>query len=465
MLTERDDMTRGRGVGIVLLCIVLWSPSGAQAQDPQPEGPPPPPITSRRPYRALFGDARAEPELTRGVDFTGSVSRVYDENLLAELVGVSPGTAFGPSGAYTNFVGDLRFVRRGSRLQVAGTGGVNARYYGNLADFTSSDYHVGFGLSAGVSPLTTVAVSQALSNSPIFLLGLFATGEPPLLGEPRPPATDYAVTNDRAVSANSSVEVERRLSARALVSATGGYRRSHYLAAGPNGSDFSSVDGGGLYRYRIREDSDLQFGYTYRRARYPGAGPVITGPQPDEHVVLAGLGFHPMSSESRRTVLNFQVGTSLVHLPVTTSTFSTGWQVRVIGDASVVHQLGPTWQLVGAFERSTAFVEGLSAPVFTDAYSISTNGYINDRTDLLASLAYSNGEPSLVSVALSTFSTTTATARVRVALSSRWAFTSEYLFYSYDFGQIPQLVPGLSPLVKRNSVRAGLALWVPLHRP
>ena len=313
-------MTRGR-VGIVLLCIVLWSPSGVQAQDPQPEGPPPPPITSRRPFRALFGDARAEPELTRGVDFTGSVSRVYDQNLLAELVGVSPGTAFGPSGTYTNLVGDLRFVRRGSRLQVAGTGGVNARYYGNLADFTASDYHVGFGLSARMTPLTTVEVSQALSNSPIFLLGLFATGEPPLLGDARPPATDYAVTNDRAVSGATSVEVERRLSERALVSATGGYRRSHYLAAGPNGSDFFSVDGGGLYRYRIREDSDLQFGYTYRRAGYPGAGPVITGPQPDEHVVLAGLGFHPMSSESRRTVLNFQVGTSLVHLPFATSAF------------------------------------------------------------------------------------------------------------------------------------------------
>ena len=68
-------------------------------------------------------------------------------------------------------------------------------------------------------------------------------------------------------------------------------------------------------------------------------------------------------------------------------------------------------------------------------------------------------------VALPTFSTTTATARIRVALSSRWAFTSEYLFYSYDFSQIPLLVPGLSPLAKRNSVRAGLALWVPLHRP
>ena len=54
------------------------------------------------------------------------------------------------SGTYTNLVGDLRFVRRGSRLQVAGTGGVNARYYRqSFADFTASDYHVGFGCPPG----------------------------------------------------------------------------------------------------------------------------------------------------------------------------------------------------------------------------------------------------------------------------------------------------------------------------
>ena len=189
------------------------------------------------------------------------------------------------SGTYTNFEGDLRFVRRGSRLQVAGTGGVNARYYGSpFAEFIAPDYHVGFGMSARMSPFTTLEVNQTLSYAPVLLLGLFATAEPPLLGEAPPPATDYAVTDDRALNGNTSVRVERGLSDRALVSFVGAFRRSHYLvaspngtdSASPNGTDFTSVDAGGLYRYRIVEDGDLVFGYTYRRARYSRAEPVTT---------------------------------------------------------------------------------------------------------------------------------------------------------------------------------------------
>ena len=64
-----------------------------------------------------------------------------------------------------------------------------------------------------------------------------------------------------------------------------------------------------------------------------------------------------------------------------------------------------------------------------------------------------------------TFATTTANVRVRVLLSSRWAFTSEYLYYFYDFSKTPQLAPELAPRARRNSVRAGLALWLPLYRP
>ena len=199
------------------------------------------------------------------------VSGVYDENLLADFGVVTPSPTLDPSGTYTNFVGDLRFVRRGSRLQVAGTGGANARYYPSpIAEFVAYDYHAGFGLSARMSPITTVEVNQSISYSPVFLFGLFATAQPPLLGEARPPATDYAVTDDRSVTGSTSVEVERGLSDRAAVNFIGGFRRSHYLVASPNGTDFTSVDAGGLYTYRMTEDGDLVFGYTYRRARYSG---------------------------------------------------------------------------------------------------------------------------------------------------------------------------------------------------
>jgi hypothetical protein len=465
MVTPRRVPPRGPRSIVLLVWIGLFAPAAVLAQEPPPEPrSTPPPRTSNPPLRALFGSSETEPELTRGVDVTGSVFEVYDQNLLADVGLQAPSRLLQRRGAYTGLLGDVRYVRRGSRLQLAGTGGASARYYPGLSEFVAADYHAGFGVSARTTPLTTVAVNQTFSYSPIFLLGLFVNAQEPLLGEARDSVTDFAVTDDRSVTTGTSVEVERRLSDRSLGIATGSYRRSHYLVANPNGTDFTTLDGGALYRYLLSEDHDLELGYTYRRAQYTGDQSFAPRPEPNEHIVNAGFSYHPMLSELRPTVVTFDIGTAIVQAPVPTDVFQLTGQVRIVGSASVLHQAGRTWLLEGAFRRGTAFVEGLGAPVFVDAVSATANGFLNRRTDVLLSLSHSNGEPSLVGT-ITTFSTTSLNARVRVALSSRWALTSEYLFYRYDFSKIPDLLPGLDPRVKRNSVRAGLSLWLPVFRP
>ena len=116
----------------------------------------------------------------------------------------------------------------------------------------------------------------------------------------------------------------------------------------------------------------------------------------------------------------------------------------------------------GAYKRGTGFVQGLNGPVFTDAFSVTTTGFFNARTDLNVSLGYSNGEPTLVG-AVKTFSTATADARLRVALNARWAATAQYVFYHYDFSDVLDLAVGLSPTVKRNTLRVGVSVWWPVH--
>ena len=61
------------------------------------------------------------------------------------------------------------------------------------------------------------------------------------------------------------------------------------------------------------------------------------------------------------------------------------------------------------------------------------------------------------------FSTATADARVRVALTPRWALTAQYVFYRYDFSQVIDLAAGLEPAVKRNTLRVGVNVWWPLR--
>ena len=60
---------------------------------------------------------------------------------------------------------------------------------------------------------------------------------------------------------------------------------------------------------------------------------------------------------------------------------------------------------------------------------------------------------------------TAGVPRARMMLQrARWAATAEYLFYHYDFSKVLPLSAGLDPRVKRNTVRAGLNLWLPVQR-
>ncbi|MEZ5420645.1 MAG: hypothetical protein R2708_25335 [Vicinamibacterales bacterium] len=429
----------------------------------RPTDPADPMADARRRYTSLFGGATEEREQPGGLRFDGTLYGAWDENLLAEFTSPTTTSALQVSGAYTNLIGDLRYVRNTNRLQVAATGGASARYYTSLNQFAANDFHGGGGASLRLDRVTTLGLNQTLSYAPVYLFGLFADALPPPLGSVQTPDSAYAVNDDRAVTSDTRAEIERRLSVRSLVSAQAAYRRSHFTVVTPRGTDFASIDAGGDYRYRLTENSDLRLGYFYRDANYIGAEPfggLVT--RPVEHNLHAGVAFHPSLSEERRTIVTFEGGTSFVSSALANNAFEPRRQVRLVGDAAVAHQMGRTWLVVGALKRGTGFVQGLNGPVFTDAVSVTTTGFFNPRTDLFASVGYSNGEPTLAG-AVQTFSTLTADARLRVALNSRWAITGQYVFYHYDFSKVLDLAAGLEPTIKRNTLRIGVSVWWPLR--
>ncbi len=334
----------------VLAGLLSWlQPAGAFAQ-PRPPNPPDdrpaepvpepadPMATARRPYASLFGGAVVERQPSNGLRFTGAVFGVYDENLLAEFL--APNTPE-VSGSYSNLVGDLDYGRRTTRVQVAATGGANARYYTNLNKFAANDFHGGAGVAVRLNRLTSLTVNQSLSYAPVFLFGLFANALPATLGAVDSPNSAYFVNDDRAITTDSSALFERRFDARNLISGSASYRRSHYTVVTPRGTDFTSVEGGGDYRYRFTQNSDLRVGYFYRKANFIGTE-AFGGqfPRPAEHNLHLGVAYHPALSEERRTVLTFEGGTSLVNSPVASNQFQPRRQVRLVGDAAVAHQMG-----------------------------------------------------------------------------------------------------------------------------
>src|SRR5690242_12102928 len=103
MVIPMRELARGAGCRVLLLCLGLFAPGAAfaQQQPPPDAGSAPAPRVGNPPLRALFGSSETESELTRGVDVTGSVFQVYDQNLLAEAGMQAPSRLLERRGAYT----------------------------------------------------------------------------------------------------------------------------------------------------------------------------------------------------------------------------------------------------------------------------------------------------------------------------------------------------------------------------
>ena len=101
--------------------------------------------------------------------------------------------------------------------------------------------------------------------------------------------------------------------------------------------------------------------------------------------------------------------------------------------------------------------------MYTDALTTTVSGFLNRRVDVSLMAAATMGDL-LVAGAQSAFTTSTGTARWRVALGRTTAAYVEYMVYRYNFGQDVHLPPGVPPTMTRNSVRAGLTIWIPVRQ-
>jgi len=425
-------------------------------EQPPPEDSPEPLGNARRPYRGLFGGANTGSNRETTLSFNGSVSEVYDRD---EVDDGEPQLG----GLYTNFIGDLDYGRSGSRVRIAANGGANLRYYSRLSQFLAADYHAGAGVEARVAPQTTVLVTEALFHSPAALPGLFANPLPPELGEP-PPDSRFALTNDKVLSAVTVATVEHGFPVRSQLTARGSYRYTNYLAEDIPTSDWSTLDSGVAYRYRVTETRSLRTGYNYRRASYavPEA-PGGQGPQPDEHNVFVGAAVDRAFSNEQRTMVTFDGGVSVFSAPNLGDLLQTGDRLRFVYNAALAHQAGRSWLLLASANRGGQFNQGYGGPVFADELFASATGFVNPRTDITASLAHTEGE-SLLTIVGRRFTTTTAGARVRYALSRNWAIMAQYFYYSYDFTNAPGLPSAIAvpERFSRNSLRAGVSVFLPI---
>ena len=205
----------------------------------------------------------------------------------------------------------------------------------------------------------------------------------------------------------------------------------------------------------------MHFGYVYREGQYdyaPGSQPTVA------HDIDVGVDYHKPLSFSRRTHLDFSVGSSLLNTPSFDLVQTRGFKYVLLGNASLTHDMGRTWRARLVYDRGVGFVEGLVGPVVSDGVNSSIDGFLSRRVDFHAVAGFQTGNVGNTSLPHTDIRSYNASARLQFALNKTWALFSDFTYYSYSLGAAAIGTGGIPQSLNRNTVRVGLTVWVPLLR-
>jgi hypothetical protein len=448
-------------------------------------------------FPAVFGGSVSSND-REALDLSLSLAEAYDDNALAtDFGGLEPST-FQRSGVYTELISDLAFSRSGT-TQVQATVGSDLRYYNELNRVVVLTSRAGLDLLSTFGRGTVVHFGQGVTYAPTSLSTLFA---PPLTpvdeastSDVLPINGDYALLSERLVNFLTSATVDQKITRRSILSLSGDLSYSNYVAEAPELSDLRSNSVRSQFSYQLDRRFTLRSGYKFSSANYAqGARPVT------QHTVDAGFGYEKSTSRSRKTTIEFSVGSTLYEIvpildslleapdievlpdevgveagtpqttpsPTLTSVTiptETTRNYGVTGNLAVSHDLGRTWSATGVYQRGLSYVYGLRDATFGDGVTINVQGFFNRRLDLNFQTSYSGGSFAVAgSRTASDYKSYAGSVRARSGLGKMWATYVEYLFYYYEFDNSRELQTGLPPRLTRNAIRGGLTLWVPVMR-
>jgi len=412
----------------------------------------------RPPAGVVLGSVSPETTTKRHrLSLTLDLSEAYDQNATVPYEGGQL-PLFQGSGFYTVLSPGLEFASMGDRTQLVVSAGSSARHYANSQKTLLSSYSVGAGLTTRFGSGTTLTLNQGVTYSPALLYGLLAGVTAPTLGDAVPQAGNYALDNEGSYASSSAVMLTQRLTSRAALSFMSNFGTTKFTGVNPQYQDVQVADGGGRFTYSLSRDLSFRLGYTYRESQFKGS------PRTTEQNLDIGIDYVRPLSKTRKTTFMFRAGPTQASAPnVSTGSLDLRQQYRLLVDAAVRHQMARTWSLQGSYHRGLGYIEGFPGPIYSGAYTASATGFLNRRTDVSMSAAYSDGDSALNGTPMQ-FTTYTGNVRARYALGRLWATYAEYLFYYYNFNRNFIVLPGIPPGMTRNGLRVGVTLWVPVRQ-
>jgi len=360
-------------------------------------------------------------------------------------------------GSATNLGGDLQLFYsppKGRRLTVGASAGSSFRAYQGADSIPVSHFGSG-GLSWRVTPHLTVEGWGNANFSPRYQFDFFPTLGQSSLGQAGPQPLDYSLSLHQTLEYRAAGALSYRPTKRSTFEMNYGFRElrtdRQALFRG------KTQEGAAIYHLGLTKGLGLRLGYRSQRSEY--TDPITGLPSPvrfDNIDVGLDYGVGRGVSLSRRTTLKFGFGSSA---------FNTGGHssYRFMGDASLTHEFGRTWNLTFAYNRGMNFLDGFGAPLFSDSATLRLLGQLTRRLSMNGTIQYSLGAVDAVSAG-GNFRSHRSVVGVREAFSRKAGAFVQYFFYHHTFEQSAFLIQNAPAELNRQGFRAGLDLTIPLGR-
>ena len=428
MLTSRAAVCIARVV--VLAAIPGLLAQSVSAQD----------VPLTRPYRGLFGGGDPTPSK---LELLWSVLGMRDEGGTANV-----GSNNSTPGFYEGTSARLAFSAGGPHATFGATASGNGRYYPQPGTFSLLDSSGDVNFAADLGRKTRITAAQGAGYQPFYQLDFLTNVTPSLSSSAQTP--DDGLTNRVSHQYNGRVQLEKTWGTRSKASLEYSYRRT-YSSDSPEPFRWDTLNG--VFTQKLTQYAALRLGYGEGEER-DGLGSSASAVKNKN--IDAGVDYSRPLSSSRKTRLDFRSGTSVVTDKGTN-------YYRLLIDATVVREIGRTWNATMTYHRGIQYVEGFAGPLYADTVQLHVNGLVTKRVDVSVSSGYSNGDIGL-STAKTAYNTYSASADVRIALTRLFSFQTQFLYYYYDFRETGLLPEGFPRSLDRLGVRFGVTGWLPLRR-
>lgn len=469
-------------VMLVALSLGPWTAATAYAQQQGRTTP-----GNTRPFRGIFG-APPSPDSPHSLILSGNLFAAYDDSEVDGLVNPQTGLPWVQrTGHYYGADAGLTygFNVDKTRFAMQGQTGARVNYYdANGRSRVLPTYRADVGFTARLTSSLSLGVQQTAAylshyNSALApqlgggMGGGFGGGFGGGAGMGGGSGSGLGLFDDpsqdifelKAVRSNSSVMLTNRFGRYLFASGAYHYRFFEVLDDSdvPTSRffDYGSHMGSAaiMYARPMTRYATLQLGYDVKVTD----GRSRTGEPQVLHTINAGVNYSRALSFSRRTTFSFGTGSAIAaneRDPVPDGG-NTRTQIRLTGNAALVHQIGQTWTAQLNYTRGFRTQDGFDDLFFTDAVNARFGGLVSRRLSFESLAAWTTSK---VETRSGTHEGRSASVRLEYALTSFAALYTQYLYHHYRFSDDVQIDGRLPRRLDRQGARLGLTVSIPLIR-